>query len=34
MGFGLFWWSVWGSCYENSSGCEVVGVGEPVSDSA
>ncbi len=23
-----------GSCYEDSSGCEVVGVGEPVSDAA
>ncbi|MDE0289919.1 MAG: IS110 family transposase [bacterium] len=33
-GFGLFWWSVWWSCYEESAGCEVVGVGEPVSDAA
>ena len=34
VGFGLFWWSVWGSRYKNSAGCEIVGVGEPVSDSA
>ena len=26
--------SVWGSCYEDSSGCVIVGVGEPVGDSS
>ena len=25
---------VWRSCYKESSGCVVVGVGEPVSDAA
>ena len=33
-GFWLFWCSVWGSCYKESSGCVVVVVGEPVSDSS
>ena len=26
--------SVWGSCHEDSSGCEIAGVGEPVSNAA
>ena len=29
-----FLWSVWGSCYEDSAGGVVVGVGEPVGDAA
>ena len=34
VGFGRCLWSVRGSCYENSSGCVVVGVGKPVSNAA
>ena len=33
-GFWLCWRSVWGSCYEDSPGCVVVIVGEPVGDSS
>ena len=33
-GFWLCWRSVWGSCYEDSPGCVVVIVGEPVGDAS
>ena len=33
-GFWAFWWSVRGSCYKESAGCVVVGVGESVSNAA